>query len=115
MINLWCDRDVSPGEPAAAKTIEQLDSAELILLLVSPDFNATRGAEVKKAMERHSGREARVVPVILRPVEWADEPFGILKALPSGDKAIVRWDDRDEAFLEVTEGIKMICKELRSR
>jgi hypothetical protein len=36
---------------------------------------------MQRAMARHEAKEARVIPVILRPVDWQDAPFGKLQAL----------------------------------
>ena len=52
---------------------KRLNSAHIILLLVSADFLASDycwGVELKRAMERHDAGQARVVPVILRPADW---------------------------------------------
>jgi hypothetical protein len=85
------------------------------LLLVSSAFLASDycyDVEVKRAMERHEAGEARVIPVIFRPVDWEDAPFGKLQALPKDAKPISKWDDQDEAFLEVEKGIKQALAEV---
>lgn len=33
-------------------------------------------------MERHEARQARVIPIILKPVDWRNAPFAKLQALP---------------------------------
>ena len=65
-------------------------------------------------MEQHEGGEARVIPVILRPVYWQGAPFGKLQALPVGDKPITdpSWSSQDEAFCNVAEGIRIAVEEL---
>jgi len=54
--------------------------------------------EVTRAMERHEAGEARVIPIILRPVDWEGAPFSKLQALPTDAKPVTSWDDSDEAF-----------------
>ena len=58
-------------------------------------------------MERHERGDARVIPVILRPVYWQGAPFGKLQALPTDAKAILSrdWQHQDDAFFDVAEGI----------
>ncbi len=84
-------------------------TADIILLLVSADFlasNYCNDVEVTHAMKRHEAGEARVIPVILRPVDWKGTPFSKLQALPKNAKPVTKWSDRDEAFLNVAEGIR---------
>ena len=95
--------------------MKQLDSADVILLLVSPDFinsDYSNNVEVKKAIERHERGTARVIPVILRPVDWDGLPFSSLKALPSDGRPVTRWPNRDEAFLDIAKGIVTTIGEL---
>jgi tetratricopeptide (TPR) repeat protein len=117
VIRGWHDRQITPGQEWDGKIDEHLNSADIILLLASPDFLASKycyDIEVARAMERHEAGEARVVPVILRPCEWQRAPFSKLQALPTGAVPITRWPDRDEAFLNVTQGIRRAVEELLS-
>ncbi len=65
-------------------------------------------------MERHNCGEARVIPVILRPVMWEIALFGRLQALPTDGKPVNMWKNQDEAFRNVAEGIRRVVDELRS-
>lgn len=117
VIRGWHDRQIPPGQEWDENIDEHLNSAHIILLLASPDFLASKycyGIEVTRAMERHEAGEARVIPVILRPCEWQRAPFSKLQALPTGTIPITRRPDRDEAFLNVTEGIRRAVEELIS-
>ena len=52
----WHDRRISAGGEWADEINEHLNSAQLILLLISADFMASdycNGVEVKRALERH--------------------------------------------------------------
>ena len=64
------------------------------------------------AMARHKKGEARVIPVILRPVDWEKAPFSILQALPTDGKPITRFSDRDEGYLVAAQGIRRAAEEL---
>ena len=68
--------------------------------------------EVKRAMERHDAGEARVIPVILRPVDWKGAPFGKLQALPRDARPVTEWPNRDQAFLDIAQGIRAAAEEL---
>ena len=81
------------------------------MLLVSSDFIASDycwNTEVKRAMERHESGDACVIPVLLRPVNWKAAPFGKLQALPRDAKPITSWVNRDEALLNVSQGIEAV-------
>src|SRR6266700_717280 len=68
-ITLWADTDIDAGMEWENEIDKHLDTAQIILLLVSPDFIASEywyGKEMKRAMARYEAGEAQVVPVILR-------------------------------------------------
>ena len=109
VIDVWHDRRVVPGDEIDPAIGAALEEAQVILLLVSSDFLASDycyDKEMHRAMERHASGEARVLPVILRPCDWHGAPFGKLLAVPKDGKPVVKWANIDEAFLEVTQGIR---------
>jgi len=109
LIDTWHDRRIIAGEEWDAKISENLETAEVILLLVSPDFIASDycfGRELERALERHQQGNARVIPVILRPCSWQELSFGKLQATPEDGRPVTKFPDRDEAFLRVTEDIR---------
>jgi Flp pilus assembly protein TadD len=115
-ITTWYDREISPGTDWEQEIDIHLSTAHLILLLVSPDFmdsDYCYGIEMKKALERHERGTARVVPIILRPVDWEDAPFSHLQVLPTDALPIASWRDRDEAFADVARYIRKTVKELQ--
>jgi tetratricopeptide (TPR) repeat protein len=108
VIRFWSDRKISPGSEWEKQIDCHLNSSQIILLLVSPDFLASgyiTSIELKRAMERHESEEACVIPVILRPCPWKKAPFGKLQGLPKDGKPVTKWRNRDEAFLNVAIGI----------
>ena len=110
IIDVWYDRQIGAGSDWEREIDMHLNSAHIILLLVSPDFMMSSycySKEMKRAMERHERGEAYVIPVILRPVYWQGAPFGKLQALPTDAKAVAsrHWYNLDEAFYDVAQGI----------
>jgi hypothetical protein len=117
VITSWHDRRISAGKEWEGEIDTYLNTARVILLLISPDFIASDycwDVEVKRAMERHEAGEARVIPIILRPVDWKSAPFGKLQALPTDAKPVTTWTNQDEAFLDVAQGIRAAVTELRA-
>jgi hypothetical protein len=69
---------------------------------------------MKRAMERNAAGEACVIPVILRSVDWQGAPFGKLQSLPKDAQAITSWANRDEAFLDVAQGIRKAVEQMQA-
>lgn len=115
LIATWHDRRITAGTPVGDAIDANLNTSQVILLLVSSDFIASDYCyerEMSRAMERHENGDARVIPVILRPCDWHDLPFGKLLAAPRDGKPITTWPNIDEAFLDVERAIKAAVKEL---
>ncbi|WP_417794683.1 toll/interleukin-1 receptor domain-containing protein [Terasakiella pusilla] len=113
IIDVWHDRRIVAGSDIDAAIDQELESADIILFLVSSDFLASNycyDVEVARAMERHKEDTARVIPVILRPCDWHGSPFGKLLALPTDGLPVTKWADIDEAFLSIVTGIKEAAK-----
>src|SRR6266487_1759942 len=71
LITLWADIDIDAGEEWEKVIDQHLNTAQIILLLISPDFMASEycySKEMMRALERHKRGEARVIPILLRPV-----------------------------------------------
>jgi hypothetical protein len=118
LITTWNTHKIEPGIDQASSISEHLEKASIILLLISADFMASNyrdGVEVERAMEKHRTGKARVVPVILRSADWKTAPFGGLVPLPLDGKPITKWQDRDEAFLEVTKGIRAVVDSMKKK
>jgi tetratricopeptide (TPR) repeat protein len=117
VISGWTDRKITGGNEWAGEIDEHLESARIILLLISADFLASDycyDKEMMRAMERHNSGEAVVIPVILRDVDWSGAPFGKLQGLPKDAKPVTLWANRDKAFKNVAVGIRKVVEELRA-
>ena len=115
IITDWHYRKISAGKEWEGVIDEHLNRAHIILLLISSDFIASDycyDVEMQRAMERHEVGEARVIPVILRPVDWQHAPFRRLNALPTGVEAVTLWENQDAAFTDIARGIREVVEEL---
>ncbi len=109
LIEAWHDRRLIVGTELGPDIDAEIERADIILLLVSPDFVASDYCytrEMTRALERHEAGEAVVIPVILRPTDWHDLPFGKLLATPKDGRPVTMWANIDEAFLDITKAIK---------
>ncbi len=117
LITDWHDRDISAGAEWASEIDSNLNTAQIILLLISADFLASDycyGIEMKRALERHDAHDACVIPIIARPVSMKGTPFSKLQALPTDGKAITKWSQRDEAFVDIVQGIRKVVDEMHA-
>ncbi|MBO0790545.1 MAG: toll/interleukin-1 receptor domain-containing protein [Ktedonobacteraceae bacterium] len=114
-ISEWHDQAIQAGTPWGQEIDAHLSTSDIILLLISPDFFASEycwSNEMQHALERHRKGVARIIPIILRPVDWRLTPLGALQALPRGGNPITRWPDRDEALEAVASGIRDVVTTL---
>lgn len=110
VISTWHDRKILAGDELDSAISLALESADIVLFLVSPDFLASNycyEVEFKRAMERHSEGLTRAIPVILRPCDWKSSPMAKLKATPKDALPVVKWTFADDAFLDVVEEIRV--------
>ncbi len=115
IIEKWSDRQIEGGQDWAHQIDSNLKSADIILLLVSPDFVSSEycaGVELQEAMKRYRSGDAVVVPVILEPCDWKWLDFGKLQATPKDGKAITDWPNINSAFLDVINNIRQIAQGL---
>jgi hypothetical protein len=113
VIEGWHDRKIVAGEDWEGAIDSALNDAQLILLLISPDYLASDyiyDVEMKRAVERQAAGEAVVIPIILRDCYWRDAPFGKLQVLPRDARPVSTWANRDEAFIDIAQGIRRVAE-----
>ena len=115
MIKKWHDREIKPGQDWSDQIDKRLRRAQIILLFISPHFiesDYCYEVEMREALERQKTGEAEVIPVILRPCLWRSAPFGHLQALPQDGTPITSWPNRDEACVNVAQGIMDVVQQI---
>lgn len=111
----WHDRKIMPGTEWKDQIDEHIETAHIILLLISAEFlnsDYCYDVELKRAIARHDAGDARVIPIILRPCDWLKTPFGKLQALPRDGKPVSDFSTQDHAFNEVARGIRRVVEEM---
>jgi hypothetical protein len=118
LVSPWYDRMIDPGDEWAAEISENLDGAHLILLFVSVDFIASRYCyeiEMRRAMEMHDARKARVVPIIVRPTPLSGTfDFERLQMLPGDAQPVTAFADREIAWSAVTKALRDVIQKMLS-
>lgn len=109
----WQDRDIEAGKEWDETIRQELEAAQIILLLITPRFLASRycfDEETQRAMARHAEGTARVVPIIMKPSDWQSSPFSKLQVLPKDGKPVTLWDNQDEALVSVVTQLRRVVK-----
>ena len=113
LIDTWFDRRILAGERIDAEIGRELESCDLFLMLVSPDFLASDycvNREMKRALERHREDAAHVVPIIVEPCDWFSSPLHELRALPCDGSPISEWPNQNNAYLDVVKELRRILE-----
>jgi len=115
LVHLWHDRLIQPGADWAREIDDNLDQADIVLLLVSADFMASQycmGIELKRALQRSRSARARVIPILVRTCDLEGAPFSQLQWLPTGARPVKQWRDRDAAWTDVAKGVRKVVADL---
>jgi TIR domain len=115
LIIVKADIDIIPGTYWETTINQHLEAADIIILLITPDFVASDycfNQEMRQAIARHEQGTACVIPVIIRPTDWHKAPFSVLQCLPKDGQPVSTWQNKDEAFLSITAGIRTLIQNL---
>lgn len=115
LIELWYDQEILAGDRWAKKISENLEKADIVLLLVSANFIFSEycyAVEMKRALELHEAQQATAIPIIIKPCDWTITPIGDLHALPAGAKPVSTWGQTDEAWADIARGIRRTIEKL---
>ena len=117
VIDVWHDRRLAAGDDIHGVIASELEQADIVLLLISPDFinsDYCFDRETRRALERHVAGECRVIPIIVRSCDWSDTPFAHLVAVPRDGVPVASWRDQDEAFTDVAKAIRKVAEDMRA-
>ncbi|MFN0013275.1 MAG: toll/interleukin-1 receptor domain-containing protein [Saprospiraceae bacterium] len=110
-VRFWYDREITGGKDWDNEIRFNLKTADIVLLLISPEFflsDYIHSVELIEALQRDRAGEALVVPVILKKCLWHKYPeIARLQALPSEAKSVFdknHWPDPHDGFFNIAEG-----------
>lgn len=113
LIEAWYDRKIIGGKDFQHEIDNKLEDADIICLFISANFLSSNACmeEKSNALELMKKKGISVVPIILSPCGWLDDNdiFSLL-ALPTDGNPISKFQDSDEAWNCVYEGLKDIIK-----
>jgi len=108
-LNLWERQrqvrwlEVLPGDEPATTWQRDVQRADLILLLLSPDFfpDDLCYHTMHLALQERAARQVSVVPVLIRAVDWRASACKDLAVVPCNEQPVASWTSRDEAFASI--------------
>jgi hypothetical protein len=114
----WQDRRIEAGDEWYQSIHDAMNDCDLALLLVSPDYLASRfiqEEEQPKLLQRRQEMRLRVIPLIVRPCTWTSEPvLKDLQALPEDGKAVITFlqatGERDQVWADIATVIEERAK-----
>jgi hypothetical protein len=115
-LEYWDDRQMFAGELVDDQILSRLEAANIVVLLISRNFFASDycfSIEMEKALKRFEQNHNVVIPVIIRPTDdWREFESGKITALPTDGKPLSKWDDKDEFWESVQQGIRKQVEKL---
>jgi hypothetical protein len=116
LMSLWHRGKIQPGTDTKTAVTEELDRAQLILLLLSAEFMSVFLGEFAPLLRRAlRGGQTRVVPILLRPASWIGSSLHGIQAIPRDLQPLVHdGQARDERFVAVASELRRLCGQLRS-
>jgi TIR domain len=114
-IEVWSDQLIEAGQDRTDEIQKQLNTADVILLLLSANYMATDYCyieELPRALERHAQEGTKIIPIRARPVMLKGSPLENLQALPTGAKSITAFGDPNEGWEQVAEQLHEIVTRL---
>lgn len=115
LIELWSDRAVAAGADWEKRILHELAAADIVILLVTPNFVASSYCfekELPEALRRHAEEGVCILPVHVKSVDLVNLPFGRFQGLPTELRPITAWRDADEAWLQVARGVRAAAEEI---
>jgi predicted RNA binding protein YcfA (HicA-like mRNA interferase family) len=114
-LDIWDDTVLRPGENWARERRERLDSAQVIVTLLSPNLIASSFWTEEEWPAIHSrmrSAESTIIPILLAPVRLPPE-LSALQVLPKDGRPISSHDDRNRAWISIANEIGRLSDQLR--
>lgn len=106
---------VTAGMERDKHVAHQLDTARIVVLLLSSDFFASDDCyekELLRAIDRHHRGAARVIPVLVRACDLVLAPIAGLPKLPRNGIPIAQWHHPDDAWTQVASEVRAVASAL---
>ncbi|RAQ97138.1 TIR domain-containing protein [Thermogemmatispora tikiterensis] len=109
--------DLRPDAHMEAELRRHIESADVLLLLISPDLLASPiyARAISLGLERARRGELQLFPILARPTPLEGTPFASLQLLPRTGRPLSEEIAREQALREILHEVLLICRELQNR
>jgi hypothetical protein len=122
-LNLWERQglvrwlELLPGDEPATTWQNDVKRADLILLLLSPDFfpDELCYQTLHLALQERASRHIPVVPILVRAVNWRLSECRDLAIVPHNEEPIASWARDDEAYASICADLVRLVPALQMR
>jgi formylglycine-generating enzyme required for sulfatase activity len=118
-VTIWHDGVMEAGAAWEQRIKDAIHRADMILLLVSADSLASDyfyEKELQEALTRHQKGEVALIPIILRPCDWLNDPImKQLQALPKDGLPITKWQIADDAYLDIVTQLRAVVGTVKAK
>ena len=111
ILNEWHDRKIETGEEFQNDIEKNLDNSDIICLMISSNFLASKACLDEKdiAFNLRIEKGIRIIPIILSPCAWKEHrELSKLLAIPTDGKPITSFTDNNEGWADAIRGIKKV-------
>ncbi len=112
-IKKWYDRKIETGEEFQDDIDNNLDNADIICLMISDSFLASKACIEEKdvALKLRNNKGIRVIPIIISPCAWTmHKELSSLLAAPTDGKPVTSFVDQNEGWLDAVNWINKVCE-----
>ena len=119
---VWYDKELVASEKFLPRILEEIDKADIAILLVSQPFlnsDFIEKHELPRIKERADKKGLSVVPVLVKPCSWEEDDFlSARQMLPGKPTPLINYTgheaDWEQVRFDLLEGIKKLVKKIRT-
>jgi hypothetical protein len=119
-VQAFDDRDILAGSEWEPKIKAALDTAHIIVLIVTANFLDSAYCttiELQRALARHNDRSVYVVPIIAEHADWQALSIGRLALLPKDEQNNLRplsdWPNVNKPLADIAMRIRQLAEQWR--
>ncbi len=117
VIKQWHDGQITAGSPWESKILENLESADIVVFLITSNWLASEACieEWEKAkLYAAQQPNKRLIPIIAAQCAWEDfDEMKSMVVLPSDGKPVTQWKPMDAAWSNIYNGIKDVASDVK--
>ena len=112
----WFDGNIDPGQaitPAIRKALRETDIFVALAShhYLSSDYCYRR--EYRPMLRKSKQGTPRIVVAVVGTCDWHHTEMGTYKALPNDGKSVDKHGNRNQAYLEIVQGIRRVVRAVR--